>query len=276
MSTENQTQENQSTLSGLFSDGGTGSPFGGTPAETPVVPPEPPVEGGDDEAELGVGDDAEKPVEPDSDRSHEFKYDPTGNASLDYALSFVGELGYGPAHPAILAAQEGNFHLIAAELAREGVRGADQVIALAKQAYEQEKGKVEAQKAELTKFAYEVAGGASNWKQVQSWASTNATPQEKQQINALLASGGFAAQSAINFLVTQYSKVNTLNKAPAAVAKANAGGSRGQDVGGAISAQEYGQLVQQLIYANGGRDVSHTREYQDLQARRLSGRRAGL
>ena len=277
MSTENQTQENQSTLSGLFSDGGsTGNPFGGTPAETPVVPPEPPVNAGDDKAELVVGDDVEKPVEPDADRSNEFKYDPTGNASLDYALSFVGELGYGPAHPAILAAQEGNFHLIAAELAREGVRGADQVIALAKQAYEQEKGKVEAQKAELTKFAYDVAGGEANWKQVQSWASTNATPQEKQQINALLASGGFAAQSAINFLVTQYSKVNTLNKAPAAVAKANAGGSRGQDVGSAISAQEYGQLVQQLIYANGGRDVSHTREYQDLQARRLAGRRAGL
>lgn len=277
MSTENQTQENQSTLSGLFGDGSsTGNPFGGTPAETPAVPTEPPVDVADDEAELVVGDDEEKPVEPDSDRTHEFKYDPTGNASLDYALSFVGELGYGPAHPAILAAQEGNFHLIAAELAREGVRGADQVIALAQQAYEQEKGKVEAQKAELTKFAYDVAGGASNWKQVQSWASSNATPQEKQQINALLASGGFAAQSAINFLVTQYSKVNTLNHAPARVAKANAGGSRGQDVGGAISAQEYGQLVQQLIYANGGRDVSHTREYQDLQARRLAGRRAGL
>lgn len=277
MSTENQTQENQSTLSGLFGDGGsTGNPFGGTPAETPAVPTEPPEGAADDEAKLVVGDDEEKPVEPDSDRSNEFKYDPTGNASLDYALSFVGELGYGPAHPAILAAQEGNFHLIAAELAREGVRGADQVIALAQQAYEQEKGKVEAQKAELTKFAYDVAGGAANWKQVQSWASTNATPQEKQQINALLASGGFAAQSAINFLVTQYSKVNTLNHAPARVAKANAGGSRGQDVGGAISAQEYGQLVQQLIYANGGRDVSHTREYQDLQARRLAGRRAGL
>lgn len=276
MSTENQTQENQSTLSGLFGDGGTGNPFGGTPAETPAVPVNQPVEAEDYEAELVVGDEEVKPVEPDSDRTHEFKYDPTGNASLDYALSFVGELGYGPAHPAILAAQEGNFHLIAAELAREGVRGADQVIALAQQAYEQEKGKVEAQKAELTKFAYDVAGGAANWKQVQSWASANATPQEKQQINALLASGGFAAQSAINFLVTQYSKVNTLNHAPARVAKANAGGSRGQDVGGAINAQEYGQLVQQLIYANGGRDVSHTREYQDLQARRLAGRRAGL
>lgn len=277
MSTENQTVENQSTLSGLFSDGGsTGNPFGGTTAETPAVPVNQPVEAEDDQAELVVGDEEVKPVEPDSDRSNEFKYDPTGNASLDYALNFVGELGYGPTHPAILAAQEGNFHLIAAELAREGVRGADQVIALAQQAYEQEKGKVEAQKAELTKFAYEVAGGAANWKQVQSWASANATPQEKQQINALLASGGFAAQSAINFLVTQYSKVNTLNHAPARVAKANAGASRGQDVGGAISAQEYGQLVQQLIYANGGRDVSHTREYQELQARRLAGRRAGL
>lgn len=282
MSTENQSPDNQaiesqSTLTGLFSqDGGQGSPFGGTPAAPPPKPQEPPRGGEGEAADLLVGEADKKPVEPDTDRSHEFSYDPTGNASLDYALSFVGDLGYGPQHPAILAAQEGNFHLIAAELAREGVRGADQVIALAKEAYEQEKGKVESQKAELTKFAYETAGGPDNWKQVQSWASTNATPQEKQQINALLASGGFAAQSAINFLVAQYSKVNTLSRTPTRVAKPSAGGARGQDVGGAISAQEYGQLVQQLIYTNGGRDVSHTREYQDLQARRLAGRRAGL
>lgn len=281
MSTEDQIQdtqaaEGQSTLTGLFDKGGIGSPFGGTPAEPQQKPQEPPQSVEDEAADLLVGEADEKPVEPDSDRSHEFKYDPTGNASLDYALNFVGELGYGPNHPAILAARDGNFHLIAAELAREGVRGADQVIALAKEAYEQEKAKVEAQKVELTKFAYEAAGGPENWKQVQAWASANATPQEKQQINDLLAAGGLAAQSAINFLVSQYSKVHTLNRAPTRVAKPTAGGARGQDAGGAISAQEYSQLVQQLIFKNGGRDVTHTREYQELQARRLAGRRAGL
>lgn len=264
------------STSGLFgAQGEVGDPFGGTPAELPEQKlPEVAGEGAVEDIVVGEKDD--KPVEPDANREHEFKYDPTGNASLDYALDFVGQLGYGPAHPAILAAQDGNFHLIAAELAREGVRGADAVIALAKEAYEQEKGKVETQKQEIAKFAYEQAGGQQNWQQVQAWASANATPAEKAQINSLLASGGFAAQSAISFLVSQYSKTNTLNKAPAAVAKSNAGAARGQDTGGALSAAEYGRLVQELVYSNGGRDVSNTREYQDLQARRLQGRRAGL
>lgn len=274
MTTEATTQVE--STSGLFgSHGDVGEPFGGAKPDLkdqalPAKVEADPVE------DIVVGEKEDKPAEPDANRDQEFKYDPTGNASLDYALDFVGQLGYGPNHPAILAAQDGNFHLIAAELAREGVRGADAVIALAKEAYEQEQGKVETQKQEIAKFAYEQAGGQQNWQQVQAWASANATPAEKQQINALLASGGFAAQSAISFLVQQYSKSNTLNKAPAAVAKANAGASRGQDVGGALSAAEYGQLVQELVYAKGGRDVSNTREYQDLQARRLQGRRAGL
>ena len=264
------------STSGLFGGhGDVGNPFGGTPADLPEQTL-PEVKDENTVEDIVVGEKEDKPVEPDANRDHEFKYDPTGNASLDYALDFVGQLGYGPTHPAILAAQDGNFHLIAAELAREGVRGADAVIALAKEAYEQEKGKVETQKQEIAKFAYEQAGGQQNWQQVQAWASANATPAEKEQINSLLAAGGFAAQSAISFLVTQFSKTNTLNKAPATVAKPNAGAARGQDTGGALSASEYGRLVQELIYANGGRDVSNTREYLDLQARRLQGRRAGL
>uniref|UniRef100_A0A7M2QLY2 Capsid and scaffold protein n=1 Tax=feces metagenome TaxID=1861841 RepID=A0A7M2QLY2_9ZZZZ len=272
---EETTNQVEST-SGLFGGtGDVGNAFGGTPAELPqtTVPEQ---EGQDQVDEIVVGEKDEEPVTPDASRENEFKYDPTGNASLDYALDFIGQLGYGPTHPAVLAAQDGNFHLIAAELAREGVRGADAVIALAKEAYEVEKAKVEGQKQEIAKFAYEAAGGQQNWQAVQQWASANATPQEKQQINSLLASGGFAAQSAISFLVQQYSKVNTLERAPTRVAKANAGGARGQDTGGALSATEYGRLVQELIYSHGGRDVSHTREYQDLQARRLQGRRAGL
>lgn len=265
--------------SGLFAGRGAGDPFGGVPAES-TQKPAPVAEAGATDAtkvaDIVVGDKAEDAVTSDASRDDEFKYDPTGNASLDYALDFVGQLGFGPTHPAILAAQEGNFHLISAELAREGVRGADAVIALAKEAYQQETAKHTAAKAEIAKFAHEAAGGEGNWSQVQSWASANATPQEKAQINSLLAAGGFAAQSAISFLVQQYSKVSTLSKAPASVAKPNAGASRGQDTGGALSAAEYGQAVQQLIYSNGGRDISQTREYQDLQARRLAGRRAGL
>ena len=39
-------------------------------------------------------------VTPNPDTSQEFSYDPTGDAGLDYALNFVGKLGYGDTHPA--------------------------------------------------------------------------------------------------------------------------------------------------------------------------------
>lgn len=261
--------------SGLFSgSAGAGTPMVGTQPEQPKQPEQPqePTEVED----VHVGEKETPVVTPDASRENEFKYDPTGNASLDYALDFVGQLGFGPNHPAILAAQDGDFHLISAELAREGVRGAEQVIALAKEAYSQETAKAESGRQEVSKFAFEAAGGEANWRQVQSWASANATPQEKAQINQLIAAGGFAAQSAISFLVQQYSKVNTLAKAPAKVASANASSGRGQDVGGALSAAEYGRLVQELVYANGGRDVTGSAEYQSLQQRRLQGRRSGI
>ena len=45
------------------------------------------------------------PPAPNPDTSDEFSYDPTGDAGLDYALNFVGKLGYGDTHPAIQAAQ---------------------------------------------------------------------------------------------------------------------------------------------------------------------------
>lgn len=255
---------------------GQGVPFG--QPEVPAVPADKPAPAAPEKEvpALVVGAVEPEKVEPNPSREEEFAYDPTGNASLDYALDFVGRLGYGPTHPAMLAARDGNFNLISAELAREGVRGADQVIALAKDAFAQEQAKVKQQQQELNGFAHEVAGGADNWAQVQSWASANADPNEKREINAALAAGGFQAKAAINFLVAQYAKTNTLAKAPAAVAKAGAAASRGEDSSGVLTAQEYGAAVQQLIFANGGRDVSGTREYADLQARRLAGRRAGL
>lgn len=262
--------------SGLLA--GHGAPDNGTPFGAPPAPPAAPEQPAAPPASapLAIGELDKPVVTPDTNRADAYAYEPTGNASLDYALDFVGQLGYGPAHPAILAAQDGNFHLLQAELAREGVRGADAVIALAKEAYTQETAKYEAAQQETAKYAHESAGGEANWNQVQQWASANATPAEKAQINELLAAGGFAAQSAITFLIQQYSKVQTLSRPAAKVATGTAAGGRARDVGGALTAHEYGQKVQELMLANGGRDVSSTAEYAALQQRRLQGRRSGI
>ena len=83
-----------------------------------VTPPAPPAHS----VLLDEGAAATTPA-PNPDTSNEFAYDATGDAGLDYALNFVGKLGYGDTHPAIMAAQKGDFSLIRAELATKGVAG---------------------------------------------------------------------------------------------------------------------------------------------------------
>ena len=80
----------------------------------PAVPPAPPP------ADVLL-DAPPPPVTPNPDTTQEFTYDPTGDAGLDYALNLVGKLGYGDAHPAVIAAQKGDISLIRAELATKGV-----------------------------------------------------------------------------------------------------------------------------------------------------------
>ena len=47
---------------------------------------------------------------------------------MDYALNFVGKLGFGDTHPAIQAAANGDFALLRVELATKGVAGGDAVL----------------------------------------------------------------------------------------------------------------------------------------------------
>ena len=156
-------------------------------------------------------------VTPNPDTSQEFSYDPTGDAGLDYALNFVGKLGYGDTHPAILAAQKGDFSLIRAELATKGVAGSDAVLALAEQAYTRFVAEDAKKAEELAGFAAQAAGSHENWAVVRAWAAQEATPQEKAQVNAALAQGGLVAQGVISQLVALYQQKHTLPKDAAAV-----------------------------------------------------------
>jgi len=212
-------------------------------------------------------------VTPNPDTSQEFSYDPTGDAGLDYALNFVGKLGYGDTHPAIQAAQKGDFSLIRAELATKGVAGSDAVLALAEQAYTRFAAEDAKKSEELAGFAAQAAGSAENWAVVRAWAAQEATPQEKAQVNAALAQGGLVAQGVISQLVNLYQQKHTLPKDAADVAKPGAVGTAAPS-NEPMTAKAYAQAVEALRQKLGNR-TEDSPEYAALQSQRLAARRAG-
>ena len=212
-------------------------------------------------------------VTPNPDTTNEFSYDPTGDAGLDYALNFVGKLGYGDTHPAIIAAQKGDFSLIRAELATKGVAGSDAVLALAEQAYTRFAAEDAKKSEELAGFAAQAAGSAENWAVVRAWAAQEATPQEKAQVNAALAQGGLVAQGVINQLITLYQQKHTLPKDASAVAKPGAAGTAAAS-NEPMTAKAYAKAVEELRQKLGNR-TDDSPEYAALQSQRLAARRAG-
>lgn len=237
------------------------------PAPAPATPPAPAP------APAVLLDDTAKPATPNPDTTNEFTYDPTGDAGLDYALNFVGKLGYGDTHPAIIAAQKGDFSLIRAELATKGVAGSDAVLALAEQAYARFAAEDAKKSEELAGFAAQAAGSAENWEVVRAWAAQEATPQEKAQVNAALSQGGLVARGVISQLVALYQQKHTLPKDAADVAKPGAVGTAAPS-NEPMTAKAYAQAVEALRQKLGNR-TEDSPEYAALQSQRLAARRAG-
>ena len=238
---------------------------GQQPAATPAAPAAP-------KADVLLDAPADN-VTPNPDTSQEFSYDPTGDAGLDYALNFVGKLGYGDTHPAIITAQKGDFSLIRAELATKGVAGSDALLALAEQAYTRFAAEDAKKAEELAGFAAQAAGSAENWAVVRAWAAQEATPQEKAQVNAALAQGGLVAQGVISQLVALYQQKHTLPKDAADVAKPGAVGTAAPSTE-PMTAKAYAQAVEALRQKLGNR-TEGSPEYAALQSQRLAARRAG-
>lgn len=202
-----------------------------------------------------------------------FEYDSTGDAGLDYALKFVGDLGYGPGHPAIQAAEKGDFALIRADLARKGVQGAEAVIALAENAYKNHEAKTAENQTKLQAVAEEAAGGPENWNLVRTWASANATPEEKAAVNSALAQGGFVAKAVVQELVSLYQGSNTLPQEARSPVQPNAGYSQ-PNAAEPLTAQAYAKAVQALRVKLGNR-VDDSPEYEALSRQRIAARNAG-
>lgn len=205
-----------------------------------------------------------------------YEYEKTGDSGLDYALNFVGKLGFGHDSPAVAAAMTGDFGLLRAELSALGPKatGYGDVVSLAEQAFKRSTEKAAANEKQLSDSAVQVAGSAERWGEVQRWASANADAQEKVAINASLAAGGVQAKMAMEYLVRCFDKSTGATREPKAVVQDGAA-SRPGAVEGVLSASDYSKAVQELSRSLKGRDVEGHPEYRALQQRRLAGQRAG-
>lgn len=221
--------------------------------ETPATPTAPPA--------------VEPAPKPAPTEGEVVVYDKTGDVGLDMALEFVGKAGIHGEHPAMQAAANGDFSLLKAELARKGVAGWEQFVALGEAAYARTAEKQAAANAAVVKTVHELAGGAEQWAQVQQWAAANATPEEKAQINALLNQGGLATKGAVQYLLGAYQRANPATPVdPLAAAGARPAGSVPN---GPLSPKEYAVAVQQLAGRLGGR-LDGSKEYATLQQRRAA------
>lgn len=206
--------------------------------------------------------------DPVADDTGSVEYEPTGDVGLDMALNFVGKVGIGVNHPAMLAAQTGDFSILKATLAAKGVQGWEQFVALGEVAYTRTTAEAEKKATAGREAVYKEAGGEDNWNAIKTWAGSNATAEEKAEINALLNQGGLAARGAVQYLAGAYAKANNVEVNPRdAMANAAAGGGAPSSANGPLSSKEYSAAVQSLNNKMGGR-LEGSKEYAELQRRR--------
>lgn len=241
------------------------------PATSPVTQPVV-VPPGDGKPALDLNTPPATPDEAPAadDGTVQYEYTPTGDAGLDLTLEFVGKLGYGPQHEAIVAAQKGDFTKLDAALKAQGdkAKGHERFVALAKQAFERGAEKAKTSQEATRAAVYEAAGGEKNWVSIQAWAAANADPAEKEQINAMLAAGGLQARLAVQGLAQLY-QAHLKTKPAASALKDGASGAPASS--GALSATDYAKEVQALR-AKLGAQFETSSDYAALQARRRASR----
>lgn len=204
------------------------------------------------------------------DETTVYEYNPTGDPALDLALNFVGGLGFGPDSPAIKAAENGDFAPIETALKALGgkAKGYERYIAAAKASYEKAAARHKQQEDATVKAIYEAAGGEKNWNAVHAWVSAEATPEQKQQIEAAFRAGELPAAAMARQLAELYKQSGKSKLPPKAVASPNAGAASAP-TGGALSPAEYRAEIRRLEAKYGNR-LQETQEYADVTARRLA------
>lgn len=211
------------------------------------------------------------PAEPAPAEGTAIEYEVTGDVGLDMALGFIGKQGLGPESPAVAAAMNGDFSLLRAELAGRGAKaqGWEQFIALAEKAYTDTKTKNDERSAKDRDAIYGSVGGEQQWAAIQAWASANAEPEEKAEVNAALAAGGRQARAMAVYLAQLYTKASGTTVTPQNPLSPNAASAA--PTNGALSPRAYTEAVRTLHREIGPR-MEDSREYAQLKARRAAWR----
>lgn len=200
-------------------------------------------------------------------------YEPTGDAKLDVALAFFGKAGLDADNPAIQAAVNGDFSLLAAALEEKGIAGWQSHLALAKEAHEKFKGEREAGEAKIVEAvtgALEKAGySTEQWGEAIGWARENAEPEELSALNEMLGKP-FTAKIAVQYLTGLHRDASGVEYAPAKGAVKEDAGSRvtaGPDTT-PISRVQFAQEAEKLARKYGGSAYMNSPEYKALVKRR--------
>lgn len=237
------------------------------PAADPVVEPKVETEG-EPKAEPLVAPPSAVVDEVPSNTGDDgvVTYEETSDAGLNVALAFVGKMGIAGNDPAMVAAANGNFSLIEAQLATLGdkAQGWQQMVALAKEAFARSETMAVEASAAIDKAVVAVVGSAENWKAISTWAAGTATPEEKASINAMLDAGPFQARAAASILLEAYSKAKGTIVNPASVSR-NASGDTVQ-TNTKLTPREYHAQVGELHRKLGSR-MEASPEYRALQSR---------
>lgn len=227
-----------------------------TPANTPVVDPK------------LTDTPAQTPTTPAAPTAPAaVAYDQTGDVGLDMALDFVGKLGIAKDHPAMAATATGDFSLIKAHLAQMGdkARGWEQFVALAEQSYTRQTAAVAETAKQVSAAVVAVAGSQESWDAIKSWASQNATPEEKAGINAMFDAGPMQARAAAVMLKGLYEKAAGTIVNPKSAVRPDAS-SGANPTAGPLSRKDYAAEVRKL-HAKLGNRMEGSAEYRALQQR---------
>lgn len=247
---------------------------GGSPAAAPAGSPaaDPSKDG---EADKNVQADPlslDPPAPPKvdlPDPNTVVEYDPTGDATLDLVLAYVGDRGFGPERAEVKAAMQGDFEPLAKSLAALGdkAKGYQKVIVAAKAAHSQHVDGQKKLEADNLAAVTKAVGGAAQWNAIRAFAMENADAKEKQQINAAFKAGGVAAVAMAKQLAEIFEASGQSKKAPASALKPDAERSATTDSNKALSPTEYKAEIRRLTAKYGSR-TQYTPEYEAANAAR--------
>lgn len=232
------------------------------PALTPPVVPAVPVEA----QPLDLNDKVPEVADDTPDEDLIVTYDPTGDVGLDLALAFVGQRGFQPDHPGIVAAHSGDFVPLEKALKAMGAKakGFETYIAAAKEAH----ARTVAKGKDLQDAVVTVVGGAENWNAIRAWAQASASDSEKREINAAFQSGKLMATMMAERLALAYQQSGNSNLKPASGVKTGAGaGGSAASANGPLSPDSYKAELGKL-HAKYGAKAGNRPEFAELTARR--------